>query len=66
MSFESDFLCKSVSEHAARVRELVADIAAAKFESREWLDAVGSLIGRAEYLANRADELAAICKESNA
>lgn len=63
MSVETDFLCHSVTLHAERVRELVAEINAARTDSSEWLDAVGALIGRAEYLANRAKELAAICKE---
>lgn len=63
MSAETDFLCTSVSGHAARVRELLAEIKSAPFDSPAFYDAYGALITRAEYLANRADELAALCKK---
>lgn len=56
-------LCTAVTLHAARVRELLADLRAAKIDSREWQDAAAALEARAGILANRADELAALCKK---
>ena len=65
MSAETE-LCAAVTLHAARVRELLADLKAAKLDSQKFYEAYGALTVRAESLANRADELAALCKEHKA
>lgn len=58
-------LCVAVTLHAAAVRNLMADIRSSELDSATWRDAVSALAIRAEYLANRADELAQLCKEQN-
>ena len=62
MSIETE-LCAAVTLHAARVRELLADLKLAKLDSPKFYEAYGALTTRAEFLAKRAEELATLCKK---